>query len=313
MDKNPLQQPDMTDSFPPSYQRVAWDIFSIYFLAALLIISNLKFMANYLEIMWQVIVAVASGIVMSFLFHSLFLFLHEGGHYNLFPNKKFNDWITNFLTGFWFLQNVKDYRRMHWDHHLKHGQTDDPENSYFKPLTTKNLFLAMSGIYAFSKAMGLLSKSKKDSSDSRQETKKLIPILFFGIYQTMVLFIFFNFQAYWQYLVIWFFPFFLGFPFLAFVRQVCEHRKPEVGREDFTKAEHGPYTRIFKKSIAAYFLGAAGFRLHWYHHYNPYISYTRLNDFSEEVENTNPDLIVKIEKSSYFKVLSQLLQEARIT
>jgi hypothetical protein len=75
--------------------------------------------------------------------------------------------------------------------------------------------------------------------------------------------------------------------------------------------EHGPYTRVFKKSIAAYFFGAAGFRLHWYHHYNPYISYTRLDDFSEKVKRTNSDLTVQIEKTSYFKIFFQLLQDAR--
>jgi fatty acid desaturase len=301
VDKDPLQQSDLTNRFPPSYQRVVWDIFVIYFLAVLLVTINLNLMTIFRDINVQIIVAIACGIVMSFLFHSLFLFLHEGGHYNIFPDKKTNDWITNFLAGFWFLQNVKDYRRTHWEHHLRHGQIDDPENSYFNPLTTKNLFLAFSGVYAFSKVTSLISKFNKKNTAA----------FFFGTYQAIVLSIFLYFQAYWQYLVIWFFPFFLGFPFLAFIRQICEHRKPKLGKKNFTEVEHGPYTRVFKKSIVAYFFGAAGFRLHWYHHYNPYISYTRLDDFSEKVKRTNSDLTVQVEKTSYFKIFFQLLQDAR--
>ena len=44
MDKNPLQQSDLTNSFSPSYQRVVWDIFVIYFLAVLLVTINLNLM-----------------------------------------------------------------------------------------------------------------------------------------------------------------------------------------------------------------------------------------------------------------------------
>ena len=306
-----LQSNQITSQFPPRYHKVIFDLLLVYFLMALVISINLIAMDGGLSLWIRIPLAAISGILNAIFFHSLFLFLHEAGHFNFLPGKKSNDFWANALVGYWFFQDVRIYRKMHWDHHLNHGETDDPENSYFHPLTFSNLARALFGLFALSKILhwDTIGKSLGDEAQERWARRKAKA--FFIFYNLILGGLFFYFQAYWEFFVVWLIPAALGFPFFAFIRQVCEHRKPGAGLQNFEHRPHGPFTRVFKKSLTSYFLGGCGFRQHWYHHFNPYISYTQLDDFSRQVKSAFSEETREVLEESYFQVFLNLLRDTR--
>lgn len=252
-----------------------------------------------------------SGAIVSVLLHYLFMFMHEAAHYNLFPQKQANDRWGNLLISYWFFKDVRHYRRMHWNHHLKHGQIEDPENSYFLPLSINNLLRALSGIMAFAKVRAWESFEHKTEREGETAPGRRQAIAWFIVYQANILALFAWHEAWLAYTLVWLMPLICGFPFLAFVRQVCEHRKPGIGSKVFGDAPHGPYTRIFKPTIGAWFLGAAGFRQHWYHHFNPHISYTRLDDYARDVKAALPELTSEVEETTYLSSFIGLVRDGR--
>jgi len=58
--------------------------------------------------------------------------VHEGAHYNLVANRRWNDALTDVLAGVWFLMPVKVYRATHFAHHAKAGYfvPDDPDTEF---------------------------------------------------------------------------------------------------------------------------------------------------------------------------------------
>ena len=59
--------------------------------------------------------------------HALAILGHDGTHFTLSLNKKFNDFLTN-LFCFWPLGlTVSGYRSLHWKHHKHTGTIEDPE------------------------------------------------------------------------------------------------------------------------------------------------------------------------------------------
>jgi fatty acid desaturase len=45
--------------------------------------------------------------------------IHEGAHYNLVPNRRWNDLLTDVLAGIWFGVPVRVYRATHFAHHAQ--------------------------------------------------------------------------------------------------------------------------------------------------------------------------------------------------
>ncbi len=282
-----------------------------YALLAMIVLINLAALRVGLGPMIRFPLMVFSGLAVSALLHYLFLFMHEAAHYNLFAKRSVNDLWGNLLVSFWFFKDVNQYRRIHWDHHLKHGQVDDPENSYFLPLTWNNLLRALTGLIALEKIVNWESYTTRDKESRGLFASRLKTVVGFGLYQLGILAIFAWYEAWLAYVLVWAVPLVCGFPFLAFVRQVCEHRKLGAGEQVFGEMPHGSYTQVFKQTLGARLLGAAGFRQHWYHHFNPHISYTRLDEFAQEVRLTLPDLTRSVEESTYLETFLNLVRDAR--
>lgn len=55
------------------------------------------------------------------------IILHDASHHSLFKTKKLNDFFGNWLGGYPILQNVKQYRPYHLQHHVATGTSDDPD------------------------------------------------------------------------------------------------------------------------------------------------------------------------------------------
>jgi fatty acid desaturase len=60
--------------------------------------------------------------------------IHEGAHFNLVPNRGWNDRLTNALAGIWFALPVRVYRETHFAHHRKDAffVPDDPDTAFLE-------------------------------------------------------------------------------------------------------------------------------------------------------------------------------------
>jgi fatty acid desaturase len=60
--------------------------------------------------------------------------IHEGAHYNLVPNRRWNDRLTDLLAGVWFALPVRSYRATHFAHHRKQAffVPDDPDTAFLE-------------------------------------------------------------------------------------------------------------------------------------------------------------------------------------
>jgi fatty acid desaturase len=58
--------------------------------------------------------------------------IHEGAHFNLVPNRRWNDRLTNALAGNWFALPVRVYRETHFAHHRNDVSfvPDDPDTAF---------------------------------------------------------------------------------------------------------------------------------------------------------------------------------------
>jgi fatty acid desaturase len=60
--------------------------------------------------------------------------IHEGAHFNLVPNRRWNDRLANALVGIWFALPVRVYRESHFAHHRKAAffVPDDPDTAFLE-------------------------------------------------------------------------------------------------------------------------------------------------------------------------------------
>ncbi len=67
--------------------------------------------------------------------------IHEGGHFNLVADRRWNDRLTNALAGIWFGVSVDAYRSTHFPHHAQRGffRAEDPDTSFLTVTTRREL------------------------------------------------------------------------------------------------------------------------------------------------------------------------------
>jgi fatty acid desaturase len=71
--------------------------------------------------------------------------LHEGAHWNLVANRRWNDRLTNGLAGFWFALPVRVYRAIHFAHHGKYDffVPEDPDTAFLTVDSRRAFWLAV--------------------------------------------------------------------------------------------------------------------------------------------------------------------------
>ena len=62
--------------------------------------------------------------------YALYCLLHEGIHFNLHPNKKINDGLSNCLLAIPLFINLKGMRNSHFEHHKHLLSEKDPEQKH---------------------------------------------------------------------------------------------------------------------------------------------------------------------------------------
>src|ERR1700676_294585 len=128
--------------------RVIWLQIAIGWIAVTLISTGLVIASDFAgnEVVWQFILVLLGTFSLGFVFHFLLLFQHEGAHYNLARNRRANDRLTNTFIGVFVGEDVRNYRKIHLDHHRYLGTPQDTEHSYFDSLDGRFFLLGLSGL-----------------------------------------------------------------------------------------------------------------------------------------------------------------------
>ena len=275
--------------------RVFFDIFFGYFL----LIPNLIFFVPVLEnigiykYILLFLLCAWNGII----FHYLTLFIHAAAHFNIYPNnRKINDYLSNFLLGYFFLMPIKSYRKKHFKHHKYLGTVNDPEDSYKYNLNTIN-FLKWCCFYFPIKKLFLMFFSNENNK-SKFEFEVIISIIVFSSIHLLILNYFINISSIELYFFLLFIPHTMILPVMNWIRTSVEHSPVEINNKSFA-------LRNFDNGslIISFLFGAAGFKFHDIHHLNPGIHYLDLFDYKNKF---------KLQPStSYAKTISKLYHKSK--
>ena len=266
------------------------------------------FIERKFGISWQSILSLPIlAFIAAFWLAFIQLFVHEAAHYNIHPNKKTNDLLANVFLCVILGVNIKSYRLTHSKHHVRLGQTDDTEHSYFNRLTLLFVLKMLTGIHVLDvlKSRNELNNAQTKQSLS-QSRKALIAgaLLNFSFLLLLVIF------GYYLTAILWIATVIVFYPFFATIRQLLEHRADEYKEDiNFKEVNHGKNSRMFSSNLFSYFMGGAGFDRHLLHHWDPEISYTRLRDVEKFLVDTDKcGHVIKEAKTGYFKTFQKLLR-----
>lgn len=216
------------------------------------------------------------SLIIGFLYYFLALYFHSASHYGFSKNKSVNDTFTNIFLSPFFGESIKSYRMRHFKHHSNLAKTNDPENSYTEELN----------LYFFAKyliGLKFIQKLKQRNNEGNKSKFIIISALFYLI--------FFIYSITSSRLILFFlviYSFICIFPLLSDLRLILEHKSSS------DKCE----TKIFKKTFFSIFFGAAGFRNHLIHHWDPLVHYSSLDSLYDLI---NKNSSFKINKTSYAK------------
>jgi len=301
--KNNLGQSyiDFRQNLIPRYGRVAIDLLGGYALLFLGVWIPLL-LATYFPLLLPYLVLL-SGISTGYWIAYLHLFMHEAAHFNVAPNRKWNDFISDFFICSWSGQNTAAYRIIHWNHHRFLGQPNDTEHSYFSTLNPRFLILALTGIAALKVTLF----RGKNLENEKTTLGRLMPFIALVLNSLVIGALFF--LRHWPFAVAWILGLVVFFPFFGALRQLLEHRSFMADSQvDYSKVPHGKTSRLFSSGPVNSTFGAAGFSLHLLHHWDPQVSYTRLVEVENFLKETSLGEGITAAKTTYFKTFLKLFE-----
>lgn len=243
--------------------------------------------------------------------------IHEAAHFNIHHNRATNDLLADMLITPFTGLRVKDYRISHWKHHRFLGLLTDTEISYHKPISVKQVFEGLTGIYLlktvwryFGNFRDIDSNRKVTSTGTSSKSTSfiwsLVIMLVTQLLITGVLWYFVSIFA----AIAWLANTFIAGPFVAHLRQSLEHRSLTANKgTDFSEIEHGPINRIFGTDFFSRYFGGAGFNRHLLHHYDPSISYTCFPEMEHFLDSTSAKGVLDASRTTYVKTFFKLAKQ----
>jgi fatty acid desaturase len=283
------------------YRDIALGYVSLVASAALIIVAPLIGIP-------PVLCGLAGGVLVGYCVAYLLLFRHEGAHYNLARKKATSDLLSDLLLAWLIGTGVKQYRAVHFPHHGQHGTVEDTEHTYFYPLNTMFIVKSLFG----ARALEVLLYQRRLSA--RRQTKAPAPstsstsLAFVAALVIHALIVAAGLTAgYWWFSLAWVLGMTVMMPFFGALRQLLEHRKPDVDdKADYMKVSHGAYTRLFGDGPFASTFGGAGFNRHLLHHWEPNVSYTNLVELERFLSGTEVREVIAERRTSYRAAFSRL-------
>jgi fatty acid desaturase len=246
------------------------------------------------------------------------LFIHEGAHFNLDPDRDKSDRLCNCFIGWMVGAHVQGYRIVHFQHHRALGTVDDTEVTYFFPLNMVFIVKTLLGIRALEviaarRRFAQTAQTKKARSAERTDTgaglglRTMLGGVAMHALIVAVLWLTGGIPA----ALAWVLGIGMIFPFLGALRQLLEHRADDASSGiDYSRADHGAFTRVFSGGMFAATFGGAGFDRHLLHHWEPQVSYTRLADLERFLMDTDMGRIIDARRTTYRSAFMRLFKSA---
>jgi fatty acid desaturase len=298
-DRRGVRLIDFVRSLTPDYRRVRRDIFlGFAALAAGLAAAGILQSSG----VPFVVLVPGAALWLGYWVAYLDLFLHEGAHWGIAPDRETSDRMCNLCVGWLVLLDVKEYRKVHFQHHRALGTVEDSELSYFFPV---NLMFFAKGLFGVRPFERWLSYRRQGITGSQQSNRKLVPAVGALVHLLLVVGLFsLGFTAV---AAAWVIAMACIFPLLGSLRQALEHRDEKARADiDYAKVSHGAYTRLFGTGWFASTFGGAGFNRHLLHHWEPQVSYTRLGDLERFLADTPIAAVMDRRRTSYAEAFHRL-------
>lgn len=198
--------------------------------------------------------------------HALAAIMHETGHNTLFASRKYNEFVSTWLSAPFLLLDGKSYSKGHLQHHRNAGTENDPDlaNYINYPVTKASIirkFLRdLSGItglkanaYMLLSGNDMLTRQKRNSG---QLTR--------GIFVNVLMFTMLWICGYPQLYTLWVIAYFTAYMAVIRMRQITEH----AGVKDHYHSEPKYNTRSIPRGILGllFFSPTDGLSYHCEHH-----------------------------------------------
>jgi fatty acid desaturase len=289
-------------SLKPAYGRL-WLQLAIADVGILAIVVVPIFVVGPLAPGPGVAVAVLTGAVLGFFEYVLALIGHASGHGDLSADRGHNDRIANVLifplTGL----SVEEYRRVHLAHHRLLGYDGDPEDGYRERLDVRFFLRSLTGLrllYAVRRHAGDPTDEPRMSAHNGWRSSRAVG----GVLHLVAVLVPTALGCWWASLA-WLLAFTIVGPTLSAVRLVLEHRPT---RKDVYR-EGDATTRCFRGRVFASVFGAAGFRRHLLHHWDPQIHCTRLRDVERFLRDTAARPVLDAATSRYSTTFARVASD----
>jgi fatty acid desaturase len=292
-------------SLRPAWPIVARDFVFGYVMlaasAALVVVAAGSFAS--LRVLWVAIGALLIGFWMAY----IQLFLHEAAHFNLWPERRWNDRLANLLIGVWVATDIREYRRIHWDHHRFLGQPCDTERSYFSALGWRFL---LESLFLVSAIRVIVFRRRKIQGRPAAVSPAAVsgnPMLAAAALAHALVLAACVWLGQIQLALVWLAGNLMVYPLFGALRQLLEHRDTAASAGvDYSTEPHGKLTRSFKAGPFGSFFGGAGFRWHDIHHFDPELSYTNLAQVDAFLQGCKAARGARCERKSYARVAREL-------
>lgn len=307
---------DFVRALKPNYRVVYYDIAWGHGALALTLVAAI---AAELAGVPKLAVAGIGFLLVGYWIAYLQLFLHEGAHWNLAPDREKSDRICNLGVGWLAGIDVKRYRKIHFQHHRALGTTEDSEHTYFFPL---NLLFLIKGLFGIRAVEVLLVRKKveaaldnrsslRSASDSAAKEPVIDSQLLLGAAIHLGIIVTLAAIGLWASAAAWLLGVAMMFPFLGALRTLLEHRDENASAKlDYRVTDHGPVARMFGDGPLASTFGGAGFNRHLLHHWEPTVSYTRLKDLEAFLADTPLKGVMEQRTTTYGRIFIRLFRQA---
>lgn len=293
---------DFRRTLRPKYLKNSFPIFSshVYLLMCIFLITKIN-TPGITQVPNIVILSLIGGLIA----HRILLLVHEGAHFHLAKNRKFNDLLANTFCGVFVGTEVKTYRKIHNKHHQDLGSSSDPENSYAEEFDFTWILTAFSGL----KVLRTLKKRENLESSRMQMITMLVSVfIHLGFMITMAKLQFINVT------IFWFLSFFVVMPGIAALRNVLEHRfeMPSEANAQLwgtLSQQMRVTTRLFTKRRISRLFGSVGFERHLLHHWDPSIPAVNLSEVHQFILTTELKEMLENLPTTYYEAFRKLLRK----
>jgi fatty acid desaturase len=227
--------------------------------------------------------------------HAMGILAHEGVHYLVHRNKRWNDWLANYLASYAITYPVQGYRTFHLAHHRFLDTPKDPERASVDLFPDEWQFPMRPWKFARILATDLVGSFRKAVRELVRYIWQVpggnighqIRVL---LYQGGIVAAFFWFGVLWVYVVFWLLPLFTVAILCFRIRTVAEHSAVAPGqRFDRRRVDTVATTRTTYGGLltSSFFFGPHHMAYHIEHHLYPSVPVFRLKRLHGELLRDN--------------------------